>query len=593
MTVSESIQEAVRKAVRDIYQFDVAPQDLSLSLSEKKFRGSYAVTLFTLAGKIKIAPQKLTNDIGRWLMAHCALIEDYQAVTGFLNLTLAAQAWGMIMQEVNADLDYMPSPTGHRLLIEFSQPNTNKPLHLGHLRNNFLGSALANILEANGNKVHKINIMNDRGIHICKSMVAYRHFGQGRTPQSENMKGDHFVGHYYVRFEQAYRAEVAALQAASNDPERAKKEAPIMQEAQAMLKAWEEGEPSVRALWEKMNDWVLEGFDTTYQRTGTTFDKVYYESDTYLIGKKIVQEGLEKGIFYKKADQSVWINLEEKALGEKLLLRGNGTTVYITQDMGAIDERYASHPFDKHIYVVGNEQERHFQLLFSIMKKLERPYADKLYHLSYGMVDLPSGKMKSREGTTVDADTLIDEMVLAAKEKTKAIGKLMDLDAKEAQRLYEMLALGAIKYFLLRVNPKKGLLFDPTTSIDFQGNTASFIQYTHARISTMLKKAAYTKPDHQAIQWEKLREKAVQDLILQLQGYRSSLQRAAAQYNPSLIADYAYQLAKSYNHFYATLSIINAKDPDTTQRRLYLSWVTALLIRESMRLLGISVPDKM
>ena len=592
MNLSYQLKKSIAEALQSIYDRDFLPEKLHLSPTEKNFEGTHTLTTFSLAGSLKSSPQEVAEKVGQWLVEHGDWVVKYQVVKGFLNLTLSDTAWQRVVESLEEALMYQSAPTGKHVVVEFSQPNTNKPLHLGHLRNNFLGTALSNILEAAGDKVERVNIMNDRGIHICKSMIAYERFGKGRTPASEGMKGDHFVGHYYVLFEKEYQREIQALVEGGVDREQAKKEASIMLAAQAMLEKWEAGDAEVVALWKRMNGWVFEGFEVTYKRTDTTFDKIYYESDTYLLGKKVVREGLEKGIFEKRKDGSVWIDLEDKKLDHKLVLRSNGTTVYITQDMGAIDQRYEAYTFDEHIYVVGSEQDRHFEVLFEIMRRLGRRYADKLYHLSYGMVDLPSGKMKSREGTTVDADRLIDEMVTTAEETTRSLGKVEGLGEEEAHRLYDMLGVGAIKYFLLRVNPKKRILFNPEDSIDFQGKTASFIQYTHARICTMLRKAGYDKAKAPQ-EWKEPVAEAEKSVILQLSGYREALEHAAKTHNPALLADYAYQLAKVYNHLYATLPMMRAEKKEVMERRLYLSWVTSDLIKRAMALLGIQVPESM
>lgn len=591
MHVIETLKRSIAHGLKAVYKIDISLKEIILSPTDKNFQGNYTFTTFPYAGRAKVAPKAMAEALGQYLIAQEELVPSYQVVKGFLNLTLADKAWTEILNETTDALDAAHSKTGKSMVVEFSSPNTNKPLHLGHLRNNFLGSALANILEEVGHTVHKVNIINDRGIHICKSMVAYQRFGEGRTPTSEGIKGDHFVGHYYVLFNKAYKKEVSDLLKQGKTTEQAEQQAPIMQATRALLLAWEAGDHAVRALWEKMNEWVYEGFKKTYDRTNTTFNKLYYESKTYLIGKEVVKEGLKKGVFQSREDGSVWVDLADVKLDQKLLLRSDGTTVYMTQDMGNVDQRYEAFDFAQHIYVVGSEQERHFNVLFAIMKKLGRPYADRLYHLSYGMVDLPSGKMKSREGTTVDADTLIGEMVATAKETTQALGKVEELGEKEAKALYEMLGIGAIKYFLLRVNAKKRLLFNPKESIDFQGNTASFVQYTYARICTMLKKAMWKA--RAGVEGEMPWHQAEKGVILELGRYRESLENASNTYNPALMADYVYQLAKAYNHFYATLPIMRAEDEEVKARRLYLSSATALAIKKGMALLGMAVPQKM
>ena len=590
MNLLDLLRKEIADGLTALYGHRMASEEVVCRPTEKNFEGDYTLALFPFARVLKASPNEIAEKLGAYLVAQGAWVARYEVVGGFLNFLLTDKAWTRMKEEGAAALQGPRVERGEKVVVEFSQPNTNKPLHLGHLRNNFLGCALSNILHAVGYEVERINIMNDRGVHICKSMVAYQRFGEGRTPASEGMKGDHFVGHYYVLFEKAYQAEVKALVEAGQSLDMAKKEASIMQAAQTMLTQWEAGDAAVRALWQQMREWVLEGLAATYARTEIEFDHIYYESVTYLLGKKVVEEGLAQGIFARKADGSVWIDLEEEKLGKKLLLRGNGTSVYITQDMGAIDQRHAELRFDRHIYLVGSEQAYHFEVLFAIMQRLGRPYADQLYHLSYGMVDLPSGKMKSREGTTVDADALLDELVATAQEMTRALGKVEGLTTDEASKLYEMLGIGAIRYFLLRVNPKKRLLFDPKESIDFQGHTASFIQYTHARIATMLKKANWdgVEPTTTA-PWHPTEKK----LIFHFARYAESLETAARTYNPALLADYVYHLAKAFNHFYATLPIMRAEVAEVRQRRLALSSLTAEALKKAMALLGIGVPEKM
>jgi arginyl-tRNA synthetase len=521
---------------------------------------------------------------------------SFNVVKGFLNLAVADQVWleqFAAMRQAER-FGYAPS-NGQKVVVEFSSPNTNKPLHLGHLRNNFLGHAVSQILQAAGYEVYKINLVNDRGIHICKSMVAYQHWGGGETPESTGLKGDHLVGKYYVRFEQAYQEQVAQLTQELGNKEMASKQAPILKEAQAVLQRWEAGDPEVMALWEKLNNWVYQGFELTYQQLDITFDQVYYESQVYLLGKEIVAEGLEKGIFYQKPDGSVWVDLADEGLDEKLLLRADGTSVYITQDIGAADLRYQDFQTDRLIYVVGDEQDYHFEVLTKIMRRLGRPYASGIYHLSYGMVDLPSGKMKSREGTVVDADTLIEEMVETAAQHTEQLGKIADFSADEAQQLYHMLAMGALKYFLLRVDAKKRLLFDPQASIDFQGDTGPFIQYTHARIAAILRKAKQAGintllidvPQNLALQLVE------RELIVQLSKFPYKLQEAAETYAPALIAQYVLGVAKAYNRFYAELPILHATEVVQQRFRIQLSTFVAQVLREAMYLLGIQLPERM
>jgi arginyl-tRNA synthetase len=479
------------------------------------------------------------------------------------------------------------------VMVEFSSPNTNKPLHLGHLRNIFLGDAVARILKANGNQAVKTCLVNDRGVHICKSMIAYQRFGNGETPESSGMKGDHLAGKYYVAFDKAYKAEIAELMAGGMTEELAKKEAPLMLATQEMLVKWEESNPEVMELWKKMNTWVFAGFNETYNKIGVEFDKIYYESDTYLLGKGLIEDGLEKGVFYKKEDNSVWIDLTEEGLDHKLVLRGDGTSVYITQDLGTTDKKFEDFKNDKSVWVVGNEQDYHFKVLFNIMKKLGRSYADGCYHLSYGMVDLPSGKMKSREGTVVDADDLVATMISTAEETTRERGKIDDFSEEEANDLFEMLGLGALKYFLLKVEPKKRMLFDPKESIDFQGNTGPFIQYTHARIRSILRKAVEQNLN--------IPEKVTVDafapieveLVTLLINYQDTLSRAAEEYAPSLMANYCYDLAKTFNSFYGELTVMNEEDESVKLMRLALIKAVADTLKKGMKLLGIEVPERM
>ena len=481
------------------------------------------------------------------------------------------------------------------MVIEFSSPNTNKPLHLGHLRNNFLGDSLSRILAHFGYTVHKVCIVNDRGVHICKSILAYTKFGNKETPESENIKGDHLVGKYYVRFDQEYKKEVEYLKKQGIDPETAEKESPLMKEIHEILLQWEQGNPQIREVWKTMNNWVYAGFDETYQKIGITFDTIYYESTTYLLGKDIVEEGLKKNIFYTKADKSIWVNLESDKLDEKLLIRADGTSVYITQDLGTCDMRYKDFPFDTSVYVVGNEQDHHFQVLFAIIKKLQKPYSEKLYHMSYGMVDLPSGKMKSREGTVVDADELIDEMILTAEKHTKELGKVEGISEEEGKKLYKTLGIGALKFFLLKVDPKKRMLFNPQESVEFHGNTAPFIQYTYARISSILRKAKELNMDYTTFKKDQVPSIEPQELTLIkiITLYEENVTQAANDYNPSLITQYVFDIAKEYNKFYAEYSIFHNEKKNVILFRIILSATVGKIMKHLMGLLGIDVPEKM
>lgn len=486
-------------------------------------------------------------------------------------------------------------PSGRNVMVEYSSPNTNKPLHLGHLRNNFLGYSVSEILKANGHEVMKVNLVNDRGIHICKSMLAYEKMGNGETPESSGIKGDHLVGKYYVLFDKAYKEQVDELVAQGMDKEEAKKKAPLMLEAQDMLLKWEQGDEHVVNLWKMMNSWVYAGFDETYRTIGVDFDKYYYESQTYTLGKERVEEGLQKEVFFKKDNGSVWVDLTDEGLDEKLLLRADGTSVYITQDLGTAELKYNDFPYDQSVYVVADEQNYHFQVLKATLKKLGKPYAEGIYHLSYGMVDLPSGKMKSREGTVVDADELVQEMVDTARQQTEELGKIEGFTAEEAQHLYHTLAMGALKYFLLKVDPKKRMLFNPQESIDFRGNTGPFVQYTHARISAILRKAGEMGISVDAASFENFGNlhETEQEVIIQLVNFPAVVKEAGNLYAPSIIANYAYELAKSYNRFYQEISIFNETDEQARNFRIALSAMVARFVRESMKLLGIEVPERM
>jgi arginyl-tRNA synthetase len=511
-------------------------------------------------------------------------------------LELNNQIWLGVFQQLfdNKNIGQLPA-NGQKVMVEYSSPNTNKPLHLGHLRNNFLGYSVAEILKANGYEVIKSNLVNDRGIHICKSMVAYQHFGNAETPVSSGLKGDHLAGKYYVRFEQEYKKQIAELVASGQSEDEAKKTAPVILEAQEMLRQWEANDEEVVSLWNRMNEWVYAGFEKTYERMGVDFDKFYYESGTYLLGKDIVEEGLSKGIFFKKENGSVWVDLTDEGLDEKLVLRGDGTSVYITQDMGTADLKYEDFQIDKSVYVVGNEQDYHFDVLYKIMRKLGRPYGDGLYHLSYGMVDLPTGKMKSREGTVVDADELMQEMVDTAESHTKELGKIEGFNPEQASQLYEMIGLGALKYFLLKVDPKKRMLFNPQESIEFQGNTGPFIQYSHARIASILRKASMIGTDYYAVDFSKMTkiEDSEAALIFILNDFEKKIELAGQEYSPSVLAQYLFDLAKEYNRFYADLPIFLEDDEVILAFRVALSDLTARTIKKGMSLLGINVPERM
>ncbi len=583
---------AISEALKASFDIDLAPEQISLEQTKKEFTGHATLVVFPYVRQTKKSPEQTAELLGAYLKANYPEIADYNVIKGFLNIVLADSFWLQVFEEQISAANFGVLPAnGQRVMIEYSSPNTNKPLHLGHVRNNLLGYAVAEILKANGFEVIKANLVNDRGIHICKSMLAWQKFGNGETPESSGLKGDHLVGKYYVIFDKEYKKEIEALKAEGKTEEEAKKEAPLIKEAQAMLLKWEADDKEVKDLWKRMNEWVYAGFDESYKKLGVDFDKYYYESDTYLLGKDIVEDGLSKGVFFKKEDGSVWIDLTEDGLDEKLVRRADGTSVYITQDLGTAQLKYDEYKVDQSIYVVGNEQDYHFKVLFLILKKLGKSWADGLYHLSYGMVDLPSGKMKSREGTVVDADDLIQEMQDTAKEKTEALGKVDHFEEEEKERLYYMIGMGALKYFLLKVEPKKRLLFDPNESIDFQGNTGPFIQYTHARIRSVLNKVGFDKSGA-IVKPESLKETEL-ELIQILNRYPVVLAAAGRDYNPGSIANYAYELAKAYNKFYQTESILKVEDEDLKLFRLSLSYHTALRIKKAMALLGIEVPERM
>ncbi|WP_038029661.1 arginine--tRNA ligase [Thermonema rossianum] len=598
MNVQAQLENAISTAIREL--FDTETAAVSLQPTRKEFKGTYTFVTFPLTKTLRRKPEEIAQAIGEWLQSNSPLVRAFNVVKGFLNIELSNEVFVHALADYSRWLEAFPNNTRHskqeKVVVEYSSPNTNKPLHLGHLRNNFLGYSMATILEANGYDVHKTQIINDRGIHICKSMLAYQRFGKGETPESSGIKGDHLVGHYYVVFERHYREQVKALMEQGMSKEEAEKEAPLMKEAQEMLRQWEAGNPEVRALWEKMNRWVLDGFDETYRKIGVSFDSVYYESDTYLLGKDIVEEGLQKGIFFKKEDGSVWVDLSDEGLDQKLLLRGDGTSVYITQDLGTAEKRYQEHHMQRMIYVVGNEQDYHFKVLFAILKRLGRPYADGLFHLSYGMVDLPSGKMKSREGTVVDADDLVAEVIDIARqiteEKLKNSDMLDSFTPDELNKLYEIIGLGALKYFLVRVDPKKRMLFNPQESIDFEGDAAPFIQYTHARICSVLRKAGESQikaafPENHALSEQE------EQLVFTLTQFPEKLDEAARTYAPSVLAQYIYELTRLYNSFYAHHSILKAETSEAASFRLAISQATAQTIRKGMQLLGIEVPERM
>lgn len=596
MNFQESIIQGIQLAFQNIFNHDLPLEQISLAPTKKEFEGSYTFVVFPFLKISQTTPENTGNLIGEYLKANVPAVQDFNVVKGFLNLVLNERVWLDLFQKIYSNPKIGQLPTnGQKVMVEYSSPNTNKPLHLGHLRNNFLGYSVAEILKANGYEVIKANLVNDRGIHICKSMVAYQHFGNGETPESSGLKGDHLAGKYYVRFDVEYKSQIKELIAQGQSEEEAKKNAPILLKAQEMLRKWEAGDEAVVSLWKQMNAWVYAGFDSTYKKMGVNFDKFYYESDTYLLGKDIVEEGLAKGVFFKKENGSVWVDLTDEGLDEKLVLRGDGTSVYITQDMGTADLKYKDFQIDKSVYVVGNEQDYHFDVLFKIMRKLGRSYGPGLYHLSYGMVDLPTGKMKSREGTVVDADDLIQEMIETAEQHTKELGKIEGFTEEQAKELYEILGLGALKYFLLKVDPKKRMLFNPKESIEFQGYTGPFVQYSHARIAAILRKAEqigvnYQNPDLSSVQELAESETA---LIQILNDFDRKIKLAGEEYSPAIIAQYLFDLAKEYNRFYADLPIFHEKDQAIQSFRVALSALTAQTIKKGMSLLGIHVPERM
>jgi arginyl-tRNA synthetase len=591
MNIEKTIKNHITAALKA--EFDVEEKNISLQPTKKDFEGSYTFVVFPYVKALRKSPVELGNAIGNYLVANSGVVSAFNVVQGFLNLSIADSAWVDLFTGIFKDKTFGQLPDKNEtVMVEYSSPNTNKPLHLGHLRNNFLGFSVAQILSANGYKVVKTNLVNDRGIHICKSMLAYQKFGNGETPESSGLKGDHLVGKYYVEFDKHYKVEIKALEEKGLSEDDAKKQASLLLEAQEMLLKWENNDPETIALWEKMNEWVFAGFGLTYEKMGVSFDKMYRESNTYLLGKKFVEEGLKSGVFFQKEDNSVWIDLTDEGLDQKLVLRKDGTSVYITQDLGTAELKYNDFKMSKSVYVVGNEQDYHFEVLFKTIKKLGRPYAEGLYHLSYGMVDLPSGKMKSREGTVVDADDLMQEMTDTARERTLELGKTEGFSEIEANELYDTLAMGALKYFLLRVDPKKRMLFNPEESIDFQGHTGPFIQYTHARICSILRKAHAQGIIGKTTDYPVLQE-SEQEVIYLLSQYPQILTDAGRELSPALISLFAYDLAKAYNRFYNEVNIFNETNKDAQQFRVAFSGVVGETIQKAMSLLGIKVPSRM
>ena len=605
MKIEQQLAASVSAALHHLYGQEVAADTIQLQKTKREFEGHLTLVVFPYLKMSRKKPEDTAQEIGQYLMDNSGMVAAFNVVKGFLNLTIASDCWVALLGDINADARYgltAPTESSPLVMIEYSSPNTNKPLHLGHVRNNLLGWAIAQIAEANGNRVVKTNIVNDRGIHICKSMLAWQKFGNGETPASSGKKGDHLIGDYYVAFDKAYRQQVAELQAQfiaeGMDEEaahnRAKAEAPLIVEAHEMLVKWEQGDEEVRALWRKMNEWVYEGFDETYKALGVGFDKIYYESDTYLEGRELVLEGLEKGLFHRKEDGSVWADLTDKGLDEKLLLRADGTSVYMTQDIGTAKMRYADFPIDKMVYVVGNEQNYHFQVLSILLDELGFAWGKDLVHFSYGMVELPNGKMKSREGTVVDADDLVAEMVRQARVTADEAGKVADMPEQERNEVARIVGMGALKYFLLKVDARKNMLFNPEESIDFNGNTGPFIQYTYARIRSILRKAADMGLDYRhlpaAVPALSTKE---EEIVARVAEFAAVVRQAGQDYSPSVIANYCYDLTKEYNQFYHDYSVLREEDEAKRQFRLVLSANVAKVIRLGMSLLGIEMPERM
>ncbi len=593
MKIEQQIMAAAQAAVKTLYGQDVPEKMVQLQKTRSEFEGNLTLVVFPFVKMARKSPEQTAQELGEYLVAQCDAISKYNVVKGFLNLSISDEAWLDLLDAIDKDDHYGERTAGADaplVMIEYSSPNTNKPLHLGHVRNNLLGWSLAQIMQANGNKVVKTNIVNDRGIHICKSMLAWLKWGNGETPESSGKKGDHLIGDYYVAFDKHYREEVKELVAQGMDEETAKQEAPLIKEAHEMLVKWEQNDPEVRALWEKMNSWVYAGFDETYKKMGVSFDKIYYESQTYLKGKAKVEEGLAKGLFERHDDNSVWADLTNEGLDQKLLLRSDGTSVYMTQDIGTAEMRFHDYPIDKMIYVVGNEQNYHFQVLSILLDRLGFKWGKELVHFSYGMVELPNGKMKSREGTVVDADDLMQLMIDDARRVSDEAGKNADLKEEEKQEIARMVGMGALKYFILKVDARKNMLFNPEESIDFNGNTGPFIQYTHARIRSILRKAAAEQASQNARC--ALNDKEV-ELIQKMSEYGAAVEQAGNDYSPSGIANYCYELTKVFNQFYHDYSILNEADEQKKAIRLVIARNVAKILKNGMALLGIEVPERM
>ena len=593
MKIEEQLLQSAKEAIKALYGADVEDNLLQLQKTKKEFEGNLTLVVFPLLRTSKKKPEETAEEIGAWMAEHCDAIASYNVVKGFLNLVISQKAWLGLLNDIDSDAHFGEKTVNESsplVMVEYSSPNTNKPLHLGHVRNNLLGWSLAQIMEANGNRVVKTNIVNDRGIHICKSMLAWQKWGNGETPESSGKKGDHLIGDYYVAFDKHYREEVKELVGKGMDEEQAKQEAPLIKEAHDMLVKWEQNDPEVRALWKKMNDWVYAGFDETYKALGVGFDKIYYESQTYLKGKAKVEEGLKKGLFERHEDNSVWADLTNEGLDQKLLLRSDGTSVYMTQDIGTAEMRYEDYPIDKMIYVVGNEQNYHFQVLSILLDRLGFKWGKELVHFSYGMVELPNGKMKSREGTVVDADDLIAAMIEDARRTSDELGKFDDMSEEERQEIARIVGLGALKYFILKVDARKNMLFNPEESIDFNGNTGPFIQYTHARIRSILRKAAADSSLftlHSSLNMKEI------ELVQKMNDYAAAVEQAGKDYSPSGIANYCYELTKEFNQWYHDYSILGAEDEATRDLRLVIARNVAKIIKNGMALLGIEVPERM
>jgi arginyl-tRNA synthetase len=594
--MESKLQALISKAFSELYKVEIEANVISLTATKKEFKGDFTLVVFPFTQRSgEKNPVALAERIGEYVVSKSEEIEGFNVIKGFLNFEISPNYWLKFLNENNnKEYGYQEAKDDKTIVVEYSSPNTNKPLHLGHIRNNLLGWSVAEILKANGYSVKKVNLVNDRGIHICKSMLAWQKFSKGETPQSSGMKGDHLVGKYYVEFDKAYKAEINQLVEKGIDKEEAEKTAPILLEAQAMLKKWEEKDEEVLNLWKTMNGWVYEGFDATYNQLGVDFDKVYYESETFLLGKDLVQEGLEKGVFYKREDGSVWIDLTADGLDEKLLLRKDGTSVYMTQDLGTACLRHKDFDSDRLVYVVGNEQNYHFAVLKLVLQKLGMQWSDNLFHLSYGMVELPNGKMKSREGTVVDADDLMEQMIETAKKQTEEHGKTEGFTEEQAKELYSQLALGALKYFILKVDPKKNMLFNPEESIDFNGNTGPFIQYTHARACSILRRSSEEiSLDNIDLNFDATFNAKELEVIKTLHSFGNVVQQAGKTYSPALIANYAYDLAKNFNAFYQDTPILKETDENLKKMRICLTRFTANTIKTAMHLLGIQVPERM